>query len=286
MRFGIFCSNHTDQNLDTVRDLRKLIEDSSSSVCTFHKLSKKLGFNESETFSSGEELATKADILITVGGDGTILNAIKYVVGSDIPILGVNTGRLGYLTSIGPEELETLLSDMNEKNYKIEQRALLQVTTSDDSDYDRMALNEISVLKKDSSSMITIKAELNGELLNTYWADGLLISTATGSTAYSLSCGGPIVMPGMGNIIITPIAPHNLNVRPLVIDDSSVITLRFSSRSGELLIAADSVTRMISDKESVTIRKSPHAIKLLRQNSYSYLETLRNKLNWGLDKRN
>ena len=134
--------------------------------------------------------------------------------------------------------------------------------------------------------MITIHAELDGEFLNTYWADGLIISTATGSTAYSLSCGGPIVMPGSGNLIITPIAPHNLNVRPLVVDDESEITLRFETRSTDLLIALDSYSRNIQDDVVIKIKKSKSAIKLLRQNSYSYLQTLRNKMNWGLDQRN
>ena len=134
--------------------------------------------------------------------------------------------------------------------------------------------------------MITIHAELDGQVLNTYWADGLIISTATGSTAYSLSCGGPIVMPGSGNLIVTPIAPHNLNVRPLVIDDTSEIKLSFEARSSDLLMAVDATTRIIQDSVSISVKKSDTVIKLLRQESYSYLETLRNKLNWGLDKRN
>ena len=229
----------------------------------------------------------KADILVTIGGDGTILSTMPLVVGNNIPILGVNTGRLGFLTSITISEIEGLLDEISANEHQIEERTMLEMKSNFElGNKFNLALNEISVLKKDSSSMITIHAELDGSFLNSYWADGLIISTPTGSTAYSLSCGGPIVSPGSGNIIITPIAPHNLNVRPLVVPDTSEITLKFEARSSDLLIALDSISEIIPDEIEIKIHKAKHSVQLLRTRKYSYLETLRHKMNWGLDQRN
>ncbi len=286
MKFGIYCNNFTDTNTRAIEDILQNLRSRSIDVCFNIELQSTLN-NESEFYSNHDELKAKADILITVGGDGTILSAAQYVYGSNIPIVGVNTGRLGYLTSVNPEEFSQSLDKINNNQFQIEKRSLLEIETNEESNnFKNRALNEISVLKKDSSSMITIHAKINGEFLNTYWADGLIISTATGSTAYSLSCGGPIMTPGSGNFIITPIAPHNLNVRPLVIPDECEIELTFESRSEDLLMALDSDSRIISEGTSIKIKLAPESIGLLRSNDYSYLETLRSKLNWGLDKRN
>ncbi|MEQ8323424.1 MAG: NAD kinase [Vicingaceae bacterium] len=287
MTFGIYSNSQTDVNLQAVAELRSFLDAKNITYTVFEDLNQTLSSPHSISFSSKDELISQAGVLITIGGDGTILSAIHFVANSEVPVLGVNTGRLGFLTSLTIAEMPGLLDEILQKKFNIEERALLDVTASDRPDKEpEISLNEVSVLKKDSSSMITIHAELDGELLNTYWADGLIISTATGSTAYSLSCGGPIVMPGSGNLIITPIAPHNLNVRPLVIDDESEIRLWFETRSSDLMIALDSSSRIVHDNVSIRIRKSKSTIKLLRQESYSYLETLRNKLNWGLDQRN
>lgn len=286
MKFGIYCNNYGEANLSATRHIMSCLESEGLDFCLYDQLNKALGTDGAE-FSDSDILESKTNILITVGGDGTILNAVKFIYGTKIPVVGVNTGRLGYLTSVNPDEFTTSLKGIIEKKFYIEERVLLTVDTDDKKkEIENLALNEVSVLKKDSSSMIRIQAFVDGEFLNTYWADGLIISTATGSTAYSLSCGGPILAPGSGNFIITPIAPHNLNVRPLVIPDTSLIELTFEARSDDLLMALDSSSRNISDKVRVKIRKAPHRIGLLRSDQYSYLETLRTKLNWGLDQRN
>lgn len=286
MKFGIYCSNLSDQNLEAVRYVINCLEKERLAYSIFDELEKVLK-SGNKTFIDQKDLEESADILITIGGDGTILNAVRFVYGNSIPVVGVNTGRLGYLTSITPDEFKDALLEINRKTYKIEERNLLQIMSSEDIGFEKfLALNEVSVLKKDSSSMITINAYLDGDFLNTYWADGLIISTSTGSTAYSLSCGGPILTPGSGNFIITPIAPHNLNVRPLVIPDTSLIELSFESRSDGLLLALDSNSCIISDKVKISIKKADKKIALLRSENYNYLETLRSKLNWGLDQRN
>ncbi|HAW51309.1 MAG TPA: NAD kinase [Flavobacteriales bacterium] len=287
MKFGIFCNYFSDQNLFAVNSVRQMLDEAQMSYCVNTELKKRLKNTSLTVFSNKAELVMNADILVTVGGDGTILRAVQYVAGSEIPVLGINTGRLGFLTSITLNEIPNLLDEIKRNIHRIEERGLLEVRASDQKNEDvGLAFNELSVQKKDSSAMITIHTELDGEFLNSYWADGLIVATVTGSTAYSLSCGGPVVMPGSGNIIITPIAPHNLNVRPLIVDDCSQIRLWFETRSNDLLIALDSNSRIIQDNVSIHIKKSDTTIKLLRQESYSYLETLRNKLNWGLDKRN
>lgn len=286
MKFGIYCNNYLSSNIDAVNHVIKCLENDGLEYSLFHDLKTALK-SSADSFSDKKSLEKSADILITIGGDGTILGAVKLVYATKIPVVGINTGRLGYLTSVTPEEFEESLKEINAKKFKIEERNLLQVIPSEEIDTKQnLALNEVSVLKKDSSSMITIQAYIDGEFLNTYWADGLIISTATGSTAYSLSCGGPILSPGSGNFIITPIAPHNLNVRPLVIPDSSEIKLTFECRSDGLLLALDSESCIINDSVSIEIKKAKNKIGLLRSEQYSYLETLRSKLNWGLDKRN
>lgn len=286
MRFAVFCNDFGEKYLEAVKHVIDCLESENLETCLHADLKKALD-SDLQSFHDRASLEQLADILVSVGGDGTILNAVRFVYGSKIPVVGVNAGRLGYLTSVNPDEFSASLKEIAEKKFKIEERSLLEIESDDGKQIEfPLALNEISVLKKDSSSMIRIQAYLDGAFLNTYWADGLIISTATGSTAYSLSCGGPIMAPGSGNLIITPIAPHNLNVRPLVIPDTSLIELHFEARSEELLLALDSYSRIIPDDVKVRIKKATHKIGLLRSDQYSYLETLRTKLNWGLDKRN
>ena len=179
--------------------------------------------------------------MLSIGGDGTFLDTILLVRDLKIPILGINTGRLGFLSNTPTPEIKSALNDIISGNYSTQERSLLRLESSKNHfGNDNHALNEISILKSDSSSMITIHTELNGTYLNSYWTDGLIISTATGSTAYSLSCGGPIMMPGSGNFVITPIAPHNLNVRPIVIDDDAILKIVVDSRAEKNLVAMDS----------------------------------------------
>lgn len=287
MRFGIYVSNFSKLNLDAIHHVTTCLKKAKLSYSFHETFRSHVKLKPESYFRDMSGLVKTCDLLVTLGGDGTILNAVRYVYGSRIPMVGVNTGRLGYLTSFSPEEFGKSLKEIMAGNYQVDQRAMLEIETSMKVKAKvGLALNEISVLKKDSSSMIAIHARLDGEFLNTYWADGLIIATATGSTAYSLSCGGPILAPTAGNFIITPIAAHNLNVRPLVIPDSSVIELTFEARSADILLSMDSSSRIIDDKVSIEVRKAPHKIHLLRSGSYSYLKTLRSKLNWGLDQRN
>jgi NAD+ kinase len=254
----------------------------------FHKdLSKKLSLdNRLKVFTSHNDI-NDVNYLFSIGGDGTLLKTITFVRDKNIPILGVNTGRLGFLTSIVTEEIDSAINDILSKKFDLDTRTLLSLETENNLFGDiNYALNEITLQKKDSSSMVTIQVYLGNEFLNSYWADGLIISTPTGSTAYSLSCNGPIILPGSGNIIITPIAPHNLNVRPIVIPDDTELTLKIDGRTENFLVALDSRSLTVPMSIQLKIKKSHHQINLIRLKNYSFLNTLRTKLIWGLDKRN
>jgi len=225
--------------------------------------------------------------LFSIGGDGTLLKTITYVRDSNIPIFGINTGRLGFLTSITTEEIEFAIDAILTGDFDLDRRTLLSLETENNLFGEvNYALNEITLQKKDTSSMITIQVYLNGEFLNSYWADGIIISTPTGSTAYSLSCNGPIILPGSGNIIINPIAPHNLNVRPVVVPDETELTLKIKGRTDNFLVALDSRSLTVPLSMELKITKSLHQINILRLKNHSFLKTLRSKLIWGHDKRN
>ena len=242
---------------------------------------------EFETFETPQELKEKADILLSIGGDGTLLGAITFVRDSDIPILGINTGTLGFISSVSTDQIEYAINHLLKGEYNIKQRTLLQLESENNLFGDtNFALNEVTVLKKDTSSMIRIHAYLDDEFINTYWADGLIISSPTGSTGYSLSCGGPIVLPGTNNFIITPIAPHNLNVRPIIVSDESKITLKVSERDELALVALDSRSRAIGPELELCIRKADYKVKLIQFEKQSFISTIREKLMWGKDKRN
>lgn len=237
-------------------------------------------------FSSDQEIAT-VDFLLSIGGDGTLLDTVTLVRDKEIPVLGINTGRLGFLTTVTTENIQHTVQEIIDGKFQIDKRTLLSLYTDQglfgDVNY---ALNEITLQKKDTSSMITINAYIDGEYLNSYWADGLIVSTPTGSTAYSLSCNGPIILPRSGNIILNPIAPHNLNVRPIVVPDDIELTLRIEGRTGNFLVALDSRSETVAMSKELKIKKSDHHINLVRLNNYTFLDTLRNKLMWGMDKRN
>ena len=238
------------------------------------------------TFNSYKTLKDKADFLFSIGGDGTLLKAVTYVRDSDISILGINTGRLGFISSVSAGQLDDSITDILKGNYKINERTLLELSTNKKLFKDNnFALNEVAVSKKDTSSMIRIDAYVDDEFLNTYWADGLVVSTPTGSTGYSLSCGGPIIMPGTNNIIITPNAPHNLNVRPIVIDDNSIIKLKVEDRDQLAMVSLDSRSRAFDSDTELTIQKAKFKTKLIQPQNNSFISTIRNKLMWGLDKR-
>lgn len=238
-------------------------------------------------FETHSDLSKNVDYLFSIGGDGTILDTILLIKDLDIPVLGINTGRLGFISNTPTSDIKFAIDSLLNKDFKIEKRSLLRLEDENNLfGEDNHALNEISIMKSDSSSMITIHTELDGKHLNSYWTDGLIISTATGSTAYSLSCGGPILMPGSGNFVITPIAPHNLNVRPIVVDDDSVLTISVESRAEKNRVALDSRSKELNNNNLLIIQKADYKISLIQLNNQSFIQSLRNKLNWGLDKRN
>ncbi|MCK5637377.1 MAG: NAD kinase [Flavobacteriaceae bacterium] len=242
-----------------------------------------------QTFKSYNDLDSSLDLFFSVGGDGTFLRSISYVRDLNIPIIGINTGRLGFLATIQKEDIEQAFNEILNKKYVIQERTLLCVKT-DDNNKDiaelNFALNEVSVSRKNTASMITVETYLDKEFLNTYWSDGLIISTPTGSTGYSLSCGGPIISPTSKNLILTPIAPHSLSVRPLVIPQETKIALKVDSRANEALLTLDSRITTINNNTNITIEKCNFTIKTIQLNSQSFIKTLREKLLWGEDKRN
>ena len=226
--------------------------------------------------------------IICVGGDGTILKASSYVKNIGIPIIGINTGRLGFLAKIKAVEIDNVIQAITKKKYTISEKTLLSVSYKNKKQENKLgvALNELSITRKNTTSLITIETKLNDEYLNTYWADGLIIATPTGSTGYSLSCGGPIIMPESKNLVITPIAPHNLNARPLIIPDNTNITLKISGRENEFFVSLDSKITTLSNEMLILIKKAPYKIKMIQLENDNFLQTLRDKLYWGKDKRN
>lgn len=245
--------------------------------------------NQYKTFSSHSELNSSFDMLISIGGDGTILRAAALVRNSGVPILGINAGRLGFLATVQKENISEFMQFIIEKKYSISKRTLLSLTcTPNNSAIEEInfALNEISVGRKDTTSMITIETYLNNEFLNSYWADGLIIATPTGSTGYSLSCGGPILTPDVKSLVVTPIAPHNLNARPLVIPDDTEIRLKVSGREENYLVSLDSRITVVPNETILNINKTSFQINMVEIPDETFLKTLRNKLFWGEDRRN
>ena len=240
-------------------------------------------------FSTFEELDTTYDLFFSIGGDGTILQTVTYVRDLCIPIVGINTGRLGFLATIQKEEIEQSIDQILAKEYRLSLRSLLTITTDvaqEEFGVGNFALNEIAVSRRNTTSMININTTLNKEYLTSYWADGLIVATPTGSTGYSLSCGGPIVTPSANNVVLTPIAPHNLNARPLIIPDNQEITLHVSSREDSFLVSLDSRTYTLPNETTLFIKKAPFQINLVILQSNSFLKTLRKKMLWGEDRRN
>jgi NAD+ kinase len=240
-----------------------------------------------ETFENTQDLST-VDFVLSIGGDGTLLETVRQFRGSGTPVLGVNTGRLGFLAQVVQEDLIPATHALLKGTFKLEERTIMQLITSDTNLFpgDHFALNDITIHKSNSNEMITVHTFINGDFLNAYWGDGIILSTPTGSTAYNLSCGGPVIMPGTPAFVITPIAPHSLTIRPMIIPDHSVISLEIESRSGQALIALDSRTQVIHHKTEIAVRKATFTMPLVRIQQYSYFESLRTRLHWGLDNRN
>lgn len=291
MKIAIYSRILSDNQTQFVCDLIQKLANKNIDIVVFEPLMDLLKKQVSSTisfvsFKSTEEL-NGVDYMFSVGGDGTLLESVSFVKKIKTPILGINTGRLGFLTSASSQEIDGVIEQVLNKEYDIDTRTMLDVSLKENPFNDlNFALNEVTIQKRDSSSMIIIHTYLNNVFLNSYWADGLIISTPTGSTAYSLSCNGPIVLPNSGNIIITPIAPHNLNVRPLVIPDNIEVRLKIEGRAENCLIALDYKSATIPMASEIIITKSTQQINLIRLKNHEFLSTLRNKLMWGLDKRN
>ncbi|MBI1341900.1 MAG: NAD kinase [Terrimonas sp.] len=239
------------------------------------------------TFYLPEDLNEQIDFVVSLGGDGTLLDTITLVQDKNIPVVGINFGRLGFLASIGKDELEVAVKALMKGTYVVEKRTMIHL----DADlplfgHTPFALNEFAIHKRDTAPMIKVHTYLNGEFLNTYWCDGLIVATPTGSTGYSLSCNGPIVFPDSGSFLITPVAPHNLNVRSIVVPDNNIISFEIESRSDQVICAMDSRREIVNKNVQLAVRKEAFELKLVRLNENNFLQTLHNKLTWGLDRRN
>ncbi len=294
MKVAIYGQYYQNSTEPIIRDIFVFFNENNVEIiieADFLKLlyEKEIVKKEYKTFQSYKELDSSFDIMISIGGDGTILRAATLVRDSGIPILGINAGRLGFLAMVQKDEIAQFLQFVIEKKYTISERSLISLSSfpeiSEIEDIN-FAMNEISVSRKDTTSMITIETYLDGEFLNSYWADGLIIATPTGSTGYSMSCGGPILTPDVKSLVITPIAPHNLNARPLVITDDTEIKLKISGREDQYLVSLDSRIASVKNESILTIKKTPFKINMVEIQEETFLKTLRNKLLWGEDKRN
>ena len=291
MKIAIFGQNYQGNTESIVSEVIKILENNDVEILIEEKFqnSFKTINNSHNTFTSHEQLNNSVDVLISIGGDGTILRAVTFVRDKGIPIVGINTGRLGFLATVQIENINLLLNKVINKDFTTSKRSLLslQCTPRNPDLVDlNFALNEVTVSRKDSTSMITIETYLNGEYLTSYWADGLIISTPTGSTGYSLSCGGPVLMPDVNSLVITPIAPHNLNARPLVIPDNTEIELRVTGREEQYHVSLDSRITSVTNETLLKINKTPFQVNMIEFKDEGFLKTIRKKLLWGEDRRN
>ncbi len=280
---------------DQKEDIQRLLKELEANDITFSiyrdfydQIQPEISFvKQPQLFHSSHELDDSFECMISLGGDGTLLDTVTLVQNKQIPLLGVNFGRLGFLASIGRKEMETVVASLKNHTFVEDERTLIHLNSNiplfGDTPY---GLNEFAIHKMDTSSMIKIHTYLNGEFLNTYWADGLIVATPTGSTGYSLSCNGPVVFPESGSFVITPVAPHNLNVRPIVVPDNNVISFEIEGRADSFLCTLDSRKEIVQKNVQLAVKKEDFTISLVRLNENNFLQTLRNKLSWGLDRRN
>lgn len=293
MKVGIFGQSNNENTIKYVQELVELCKEYKVSMVFEENFSK--SFHEQaevksiETFSEYKDLNKGLDYFFSVGGDGTFLRSITFIRDLEIPVIGINTGRLGFLANIQKESIRSAFEQIMKGQFIVQKRSLLHVSTEGgQNEFGNLnfALNEITITRKNTASMIKVDTILDKEFLTSYWSDGLIISTPTGSTGYSLSCGGPIISPSSKNIVLTPIAPHSLAVRPLVIPDQTEIELQIDSRADEVLLTLDSRMYTLNNKSKVIIRKCKFYIKTLQLNDQTFIKTLREKLLWGEDKRN
>ena len=293
MKIAIYGQSYNSNTQNSIHVLLDLLLQKKVDITIendfFYSIKQGNNSNIYSSFKTFTFLDSSYDLLISVGGDGTILRAITFVKDLSIPIVGINTGRLGFLSTIQTNEIEQAINNILNGNYKTSKRTLLSVETNPnnkDLSEINFALNEIAVSRKNTTSMITVETHLNNEYLTSYWADGLIISTPTGSTGYSLSCGGPVITPETDSFVLTPIAPHNLSARPVVIPNNTEIKLKVSGREDYYLISLDSRIATLQNSTIVTIKKASFKILMVELLNESFIDTLRKKLLWGEDKRN
>ncbi|MEM7548795.1 MAG: NAD kinase [Bacteroidota bacterium] len=291
MRVALHGKGISDEKCDIVREILKELSVEGFQLSLSESFKKELISNqievgEYETYSK-ERSDRFADFIISIGGDGTLLETVTHIGKKEIPILGINIGRLGFLATTTRDQISEISKSLKKREYTIDSRTLISLECDECLfGTNNFALNEFAILKKDSSSMIVVHAYLDGDYLNSYWADGLIVATPTGSTGYSLSCGGPVVLPQSHNFVITPVSPHNLSTRPLVVPDSSVISFEIEGRGENFLASLDSRSVTVTADYKLTVRKEEFEAKLIRIDEFTFVDTLRNKLSWGLDVRN
>lgn len=288
---AIFGKTVNPKNLPYIEEMLKLLRQYGLKYVIDEHYARQLyesGLTEQhDTYGHFDDIRTQTEVLFSLGGDGTILEAITTIHNTETPIVGINFGRLGFLANIGKDQIHEAIAVVAKGKYLIDKRSLLELHSNmpifQDFPY---ALNEMTVQRKDQSSMITVHTYLNGELLNDYWADGLIISTPTGSTGYSLSCGGPIIYPTSGNFVLTPIAPHNLNVRPIIVSDDVVLSFEVTGRGNSFLCTLDSRFESIDSSFELAVKKASFGACLVRLTDMNFISSLKNKLSWGKDLRN
>jgi len=293
MQVVVFSKKAKEEDLPFIREVFDVLHDEGFTTYVYKPfldlLQNKVEFKNPVAAFEGylDFKSRKIDYVVTLGGDGTILAATTLIRDTGVPILGINLGRLGFLANIEKTAIKSALSQVKRGMFSYEERNMLFLESDPPLFGEcQFALNDFTILKRDTSSMITIHTYINGAYLNSYWADGIIVSTPTGSTGYSLSCGGPIVFPNSGNFIITPVAPHNLNIRPIVISDDSVISFEVVGRGENFLCTLDSRFETITSNHQLAVRKCDYSIRLLRLHDQSFMHTIREKLTWGIDTRN
>lgn len=291
MRVAVHGKEFNRQAAPLVVRILEILQDAEVEIFVsskFHTFLKSSAFKHIKytTYEPGPALE-RMKLFISIGGDGTLLETVTHIGRLEIPVLGINTGRLGFLSTISKEETEQALTKVLAGMYTLDQRAVLKLETSSGLfDSLNFALNDFTVVKKDTSSMITIHTFIDGEFLNSYWADGIIVATPTGSTGYSLSCGGPLIFPRSGNFVITPVSPHNLTVRPIIVPDTAEITFEIEGRSKRFLVSLDSRIASVDASVKLKVKKGDFKVHLIQLEGQHYFKTLRHKLNWGLDVRN
>lgn len=286
MTYAVF-GRPSDKTLETLQTLVAYCNEKKH-VLLLHKFlveGNESAFEEYQIYDKHFDFSG-IDLGISVGGDGTFIRMSRMVAPFNVPVLGINTGRLGFLADVAAEDIVNTLEDLRQNNCNLENRTLLELQSSNNCHKDaNLAVNEIAVLRRDTSSLLVVKLYANGKFINNYWADGLIISTPTGSTAYSMACGGPIVSPESNNLVVTPISPHSLTVRPIVIPDNVELSIEVASRADTYMVSVDSRSEIVGINEKLVIKPSPYKLKVLKNKDQDYYATLREKLMWGKDKR-